>query len=112
MSPKTAKASEAVLNRMRSADPKLNWDKNPLPRIEVETRSVISGAKEHQLLFGTKGRDFVQALLVSQVEATKYAESLSKVLADQDPVHAGDLNHLRDEWRARHDETFRLLRNY
>ncbi len=111
---KTAKEGLADLERMRDADPKMNWDKNPLPRIEQQVRDSIEGEKQHQLLFGTKGPDFVRAFLVSQSEATKYAANIDKVLAGQDenPAHQRDLSHMSAEWHALYDEVFRLLRNY
>ena len=67
---RTAKEGLATLDRMRAADAKMDWDKNPLPKIEQDVRDSIQGEKQHQLLFGTKGPDFVRALLVSQSEAT------------------------------------------
>ena len=89
-------------------------DKNPLPKIEQEVRASITDEKQHQLLFGTKGPDFVRAFLVSQAEATKYAANIDKVLAGQDknPEHERDLRRMSAQWSALGDEVFRLMRNY
>ena len=110
----TAKDGEAAMEQMRGADPKINWDKNPLPKIEQDVRASIKGEKQHQLLFGTKGPDFVRAFLVSQSEASKYAANIAKVMAQQDTNawHRREFSHISDRWHALYDEDFRLLRNY
>ena len=111
---RAAKDGMATMDRMHEADPKMDWDKNPLPKIEQDVRDSIKGEKQHQLLFGTKGPDFVRAFLLSQSEATKYAANIDKVLADQDkmPEHQRDFRHMSAQWHALNDEVFRLLRNY
>ena len=86
---KTAKESMADLERMQESDARLNFDKNPLPRIERDVRESIEDEKQHQLLFGATGAEFVRALLVSQVEASSYALNLAKVLSQQEKDPAG-----------------------
>jgi hypothetical protein len=110
---KTAKESIAALERLQENDPDLNFDKNPLPRIERDVRESIQADKQHQLLFGTTGAEFVRALLVSQVEASSYALNLAKVLSQQEknPDRVKTLQHISVQWRAIHEEAMRLLRN-
>jgi len=111
---RSAKEGEAAMDKMREADPKIRWDKNPLPKIEQDVRASITEEKEHQLLFGTKGTDFVRALLLSQAEASKYAANIAKVLAQQDknPWHRREFSRISARWNALYEEDFRLLRNY
>lgn len=110
---KTAKESVTALERLQENDPDLNFDKNPLPRIERDVRESIQADKQHQLLFGTTGAEFVRALLVSQVEASSYALNLAKVLSQQEknPDRVKTLQHISAQWRAIHEEAMRLLRN-
>ena len=111
---KTAKDGEATLDKMRDEDPKVNWDKNPLPKFEQDVRASITGEKQHQLLFGTKGPDFVRAFLVSQAEATKYMANISKILAQQDKNawHEREFSRMSAQWHAQNEKVFQLLRNY
>jgi hypothetical protein len=99
---------------MRDSDPKISWDKNPLPKFEQDVRASIKGEKQHQLLFGTKDRDFVRAFLVSQAEASMYASNIAKVMAqkDRDPRHAHEFTRISDRWHALYEEDFHLMRNY
>jgi len=110
---KTAKESIAALERIQDSDPHLKFDKTPLPRIERDVRKSIQADKQHQLLFGTTGAEFVRALLVSQIEASSYALNLAKVLSQEEknPDRVKSLRHISAQWRAIHEETIRLLRN-
>jgi hypothetical protein len=110
----SAKDGEAALEKMHDADPRINWDKNPLPQIEQDVRTSIKGEKQHQLLFGTKGTDFVHAMLVSQAEASKYAANIAKVMAqkDKNAWHSREFTRISDRWHALYEEDFRLQRNY
>jgi len=110
----TAKDGEAAMDKMRESDPKISWDKNPLPKMEQDIRASIKGEKQHQLLFGTKGSDFARAFLVSQSEASKYAANIAKILAQQDKNawHQREFSRISDRWHAIYEEDFRLLRNY
>jgi hypothetical protein len=110
---KMAKETIADLERMQESDTRLKFDKNPLPRIERDVRESIQADKQHQLLFGTTGAQFVRALLVSQAEASSYALNLAKVLSrhEKDPDRVKALLHISLKWRAIHQEAMRLLRN-
>jgi hypothetical protein len=110
---KMAKETIADLERMQESDTRLKFDKNPLPRIELDVRESIQADKQHQLLFGTTGAQFVRALLVSQAEASSYALNLAKILSQQekDPDRVKALQHISIRWRAIYQETMRRLRN-
>ena len=110
----TAEEGKAALDKMRDSDPKISWDKNPLPQIEQDVRASIKGEKQHQLLFGTKDSNFVRAFLVSQAEASMYASNIAKVMAQEDKNsrHTREFSHISERWHALYEEDFRLLRNY
>jgi hypothetical protein len=111
---RTGKETVAVIERLQRGDASIQFDKNPLPAIEQDTRDSIKADKQHQLLFGTKDAEFVRALLVSQIEASTYALNLAKVLAEQekDPDRVTTLHHLSAQWLEMRNQAFRLLRNY
>jgi len=111
---KTAKETLADLDRLQKDDPSIRFDRNPLPQMERDTRASIKADKQHQLLFGTTGSEFVRALLVAQIEASTYALNLSKVLAEQetDPHRVKILRHISARWLDMRNEAFRILRNY
>lgn len=111
---KTAKQSLASLEHLQQDDSSIQFDRNPLPQIEQDTRASIKADKQHQLLFGTTDSEFVRALLVSQIEACTYGINLSKVLAEQetDPDRVKTLRHISAKWLDMRNEAFRILRNY
>ena len=110
----TAKESLTALDRIREHDKSLDFDRNPLPKIERDVRDSIRDEKQHQLLFGASGPDFARALLTSQIEASSYAENIAKVLAEQekDPDRIRTLHRISEKWEAIHEQAFALLRNY
>jgi hypothetical protein len=110
----TAEEGKVALDKMRDSDPKISFDKNPLPQIEQDVRASIKGEKQHQLLFGTKDSNFVRAFLVSQAVASMYASNIAKVMAQEDknPRHTREFSHISERWHALYEEDFRLLRNY
>jgi hypothetical protein len=110
---KTAKESIAAIEHMQENDALLKFDTNPLPPIEQDVRDSIQDDKQHQLLFGTTGAEFVRAFLVSQIEASNYAIHLAKVLSEQekDSDRVQKLQHLSSQWQTVHREAFRLLQN-
>ncbi len=110
----TAEEGKVVLDKIHDSDPKINWDKNPLPTFEQDVRAAIKGDKQHQLLFGTKNDNFVRAFLVSQSEATMYAANIAKIISQQDknPWHQREFSRISERWHALYEEDFRLLRNY
>ena len=110
---KTAKESTASLEHMQKGDETIQFEQSPLPQIELDVRESIHDDKEHQLLFGTSGPEFVRTFLVSQIEASTYAMNLAKVLSqkekDADRIKA--LQHISAKWLTLRDEAYRFLRN-
>ena len=111
---KTGKETVADIESFQDKNQAIQFDRNPLPKIEQEVRDSIKDDKQHQLLFGTTDSEFARALLVSQIEASSYGLNLGKVLAAQetDPDRIKTLQHLSKKWLTVRENAFRLLRNY
>jgi hypothetical protein len=107
----TAKETLTELERMQKANPRINFDKNPLPPFERDVRDSIKDGKQNQLLFGTSGPQFVQALLIAQIEASNYALNLAKVLSEgeKDPDRAKVLKRISAKWQTIREESSRLM---
>ena len=105
-----AHESLATLDKLKSWDSTIDFDKNPLPPIEIEVRKSITADKQHQLLFGTTGPAFTRALLISQIDAANYAKHLAKVLAQHE---SGDtraaLEKISDKWSRQVEKAYGLL---
>lgn len=103
----------SALDQMQKDDPALTMDHNPLPPTEQAARKIMEDQRQHQLLFGTKGPDFVRAMLMSQQFASDYTQSLAGALLGQekDPTRRARLESIRAEWSELKAESFRLLRN-
>lgn len=71
-----ARTGEERINAFAKADPTLKLNAKSLPPIENETRASIAGATTRSLL--TAGSEFELRLLLTQNEATRYAEHLAK----------------------------------
>jgi len=110
----TAKDDLSLLDKIRESNTSVNWDKNPLPRFEQDVRDSIADEKQRQLLVGTKNDDFVRALLVSQAEASNYASTMAKVMAQRSPTadRRQELADMSARWQALNRKDFQLLRNY
>jgi len=108
---KTAHSGLDTMDRIKKGNSSVQFDKNPLPPIEIDVRASIRETKQHQLVFGTTDKAFVRALLISQIEATSYGLHLAKVLAEQDPDRSKALQALSAKWSARNDEAYKLLAN-
>jgi len=108
---KTAEESTAALERLQDKDASIKFDQNPLPAIERDVRESIQDEKQHRLLFGATGPEFVRTLLVSQVEASSYALNLAKVLAqgEKDPARIKALQQISAKWSTINQESYRLL---
>src|SRR5579871_1396179 len=79
---KSASADLDDLNRLHDESSAVRFGDRGLPQFEIDTRNSIREDKQHMLLFGTKGNEFVRTLLVTQIEASTYGMHLAKVLAD------------------------------
>lgn len=109
----TAQESLATLDRMQEHDPNLKFNRNPLPRVEIDVRDSIQDEKQHQLVFGTSGPEFVRALVVTQIQSSSYALNLAKVLAQREtnPERVKALERITAKWHKINQEAFQLLRN-
>jgi hypothetical protein len=76
------------LEKFAEADDMVHLEAQPLPIIELETRSAIESETADELL-GTSGIPFEVKLLNTQLSALRYAANLCRVLA----------NHERDSTR-------------
>ena len=76
--------------------------------IETQTRASIEKEKQHLLLFGSKSGDFAKALVLSQIEASTYAENLANALADDETSshRAEVLRHIASRWAAIKDRSY------
>lgn len=70
---------------MAGSGPELDLETDPLPPIEIETRSLIQSQTADELL-GASGPDFELRLLITQVRALRYAENLSQALRKHEEV--------------------------
>jgi hypothetical protein len=78
-------------------------DANGLPPVEVKTREEIESTSTGELLRAS-GRTFEVRLLLTQLEATRYAAHLSRVLKAEEPdastaERLGDLSRRFEEVR-------------
>jgi hypothetical protein len=108
----TAEADMAVLKAMGVADNSLRLDKVSLPSFEINVRQSMADDRKQQLLWGSSGAAFAQALTLTQCEVTNYGLHVAKVLSetepDRDRAHA--LRRMYDQWLALHVEAYRLNR--
>ena len=110
----TGKETVTAIDKMEDQNPSLRMGKDPLPQIELDVRAYIRDDKEHQLLFGSSGNEFVRVFLTTQIQASTYGLNLCKVLADKEtnPRRAQVLREMGAKWQKLRDDAFRLLRNY
>ena len=100
----------ATLDQLQSADKAIDFEQNPLPRLEIEVRKSIAADKQHQLIFATSGPAFVRALVVSQIEAANYAKHLAQVLAEHESGQTSQaLEKMSDKWAREVDKAYALL---
>jgi hypothetical protein len=106
-----AKQSTATLERFADHDFSLQDTTNPLPAFEQAARLNIQDEKQHQLLFGTKGKTYARRLLFSQIQAATYIVNLSKAWAERDPDAGRDeaMRKMSAQWAKIREEGFRLL---
>jgi hypothetical protein len=101
-----------LLKAMGARDPSLRLDKVPLPGFEIRVRQSMADDRKQQLLWGSSGAAFVQALTMTQSETTNYGLHVAKVLSETepDPDRARALRHMYKQWLALHAEAYRLSR--
>ena len=108
----TAKDDMAVLEKLGARDSSLRLDKVSLPSFEISVRQSMADDRKSQLLWGSSGGNFAQALVMSQSETTNYGLHVAKVLSETepDPDRARAIRHMYDHWLALHVEAYRLSR--
>jgi hypothetical protein len=108
----TAKDDMAILKQMGVGDSSLRLDKVSLPSFEIDVRQSMADDREQQLLWGSSGAAFAQALVMTQSETTNYGLHVAKVLAETepDPDRARAIRHMYEKWLALHVEAYRLSR--
>lgn len=106
-----AEAGLRTLEHFRAQDKDFNFENDHLPTFETQVRASIREVKQHDLLFGFSGPDYVKLLLLSQVEACTYAQHVTKVLAEDEPDadRARELRKQSDQWKALRAEAFHAL---
>ena len=108
----TAKDDMAILKAMGVKDASLRLDKVSLPPFEINVRQSMADDRKQQLIWGTSGAAFAQALTMSQSETTNYGLHVAKVLSETEPDHdrAQALRQMYNQWLALHSEAYRLTR--
>ena len=106
-----ANSTIVTLNRLKSGDHSLDRESNPLPIVEQQVRTSFTKAAQEKVLFGTKGPDYVRALLVDQLQETIYIGNLAKVMSedDKDADRADSFRALATKWFEIRDEGYRHL---
>jgi len=108
----TATDDMAILKAMGVGDRSLQLDKVSLPSFEISVRQSMADDRKQQLLWGSSGALFVQALTMTQSESTNYGAHVAKVLSETEPNpdRARAIRHMYDQWLALHVEAYRLGR--
>jgi hypothetical protein len=102
----------ATMTRLEKGDSSLVPGANPLPPIEQEVRAGIREDKQHALLFGTSGSDYVRALLIDQIEASTYIMHLAQAMGHEAPDadQAKALLGISNRWTKIRQEGAHFLR--
>jgi hypothetical protein len=108
----TARDDMAILKAMGARAPSLRLDKVSLPGFELDVRQSMAEDRKQQLLWGSSGAAFAQALTMTQSETTNYGLHVAKVLSEKepDPDRARALHRMYVQWLALHAEAYRLNR--
>ena len=108
----TARDDMTIMEKMGVGDNSLRLDKVSLPSFEIGVRQSMADDRKQQLLWGTSGTAFAQALTMTQSETTNYGMHVAKVLAETEPNpdRALAIRHMYEKWLALHVEAYRLTR--
>ncbi len=108
----TAKDDMAILKKFGVRDSTLRLDKVSLPSFELSVRKSMDVDRQQQLIFGSSGAAFAQAICMTQSEATNYGLHVAKVLAEMepDPARARAMQQIYAKWLALHAEAYRLAK--
>jgi len=108
----TAKDDMASLKKFTVTDSALRLDKVSLPGFELAVRKSMADDRKQQLMWGSSGAAFAQAVCMTQSEVTNYGLHVAKILAETepDPDRARTMRHIFDSWSALHLEAYKLDR--
>jgi hypothetical protein len=108
----TAKDDMAILKKFSATDSALHLDKTSLPSFELDVRKSMDKDRQQQLIWGSSGAGFAQAVAMTQSEGTNYGLHVAKVLAamEPDPDRARAMREIAAKWAALHDEAYKLDR--
>jgi len=108
----TAKDDMAILKKFGMSDSTLRLDKISLPAFELEVRKSMTKDRQQQLIWGSSGAAFVQAVSMTQGETTNYGLHVAKILAETEsnPDRARAMRQIYDKWSALHAEAYKLNR--
>lgn len=108
----TASDDMVILKKFATDDADLRLDKVSLSPFEQDVRKSMATDRQKQLLWGSSGAGFSQAVRMTQSEATNYGLHVAKVLAETEPdaARAGAMRRIFDKWTALHAEAYRLDR--
>ena len=102
----------AILKKFGVGDHALRLDKISLPGFEIAVRKSMADDRKQQLIWGSSGAAFTQAVVMTQSEVTNYGLHVAKILAatDSNPDRARAMQHMFDRWSALHREAYQLAR--
>jgi hypothetical protein len=108
----TAKDDMVILKKFGVSDSALRLDKISLPSFELDVRKSMADDRKQQLIWGSSGAAFAQAVRMTQSEATNYGLHVAKILAgmETDPDRAQAMRHIFDKWTALHEQAYQLGR--
>ncbi len=106
----TYKDDMATLKKFATADKDLRLDKVSLPDFELQVRKSMADDRKQQLVWGSSGAAFAQAVRMTQSEVTNYGLHVAKVLAETepDPDRAAAMRKICAKWTAFHVEAYKL----
>jgi hypothetical protein len=108
----TATDDMAILTKFGVNDSALRLNKVSLPSFELDVRKSMGDDRKQQLIWGTSGAAFAQAVTMTQSEVTNYGLHVAKILAatDTNPDRARAMRAITDKWTALHTEAYALAR--
>jgi hypothetical protein len=108
----TAKDDMAILKKFSANDSSLRLDKISLPSFELDVRKSMAADRKQQLVWGTSGAAFAQAVRMTQSEVTNYGLHVVQILAETDPNpdRARAMRQIFEKWSALHVEAYKLGR--
>ena len=102
----------AILKKFGVNDSGLRLDKVSLPSFELDVRKSMADDRKQQLIWGSSGAAFAQAVRMTQSEVTNYGLHVAKVLSEMepDPDRALAMRHIFEKWSALHAKAYQLSR--